>query len=147
MITVLLVDDHAYIRKGVRYLLEATPDIEVVATASNGIEAVARARALQPDVVIIDVSMPLMSGIEATKQICANCPRTRVLTLSIYDNSEYIQDALQAGARGYVLKDKIPNDLLEAVRALYSGRHYFSRKIAGKIDPNIDENDNSSWAG
>lgn len=146
MITVLLVDDHSYIRKGIRYLLETTPDMEVVATASNGIEAVARARLLQPDIVILDLSMPLMNGIEATKQICASCPRTRVLALSIYDSPEYVQSAVQAGARGYVLKDKIPEELLTAIRSLYIGKRFFSRKIAAVIDPNIEE-DNDSWAG
>ena len=132
MITVLLVDDHSYIRKGIRYLLEATPGMEVVATASNGIEAVARARLLQPDIVIIGLSMPLMNGIEATKQICASCPQTRVLTLSIYDNPEYVQSAVQAGARGYVLKDKIPDELLVAIRSLHQGKRFFSRQIAGE---------------
>jgi DNA-binding NarL/FixJ family response regulator len=135
MITVLLADDHAYIRKGIRYLLEATPDMEVVATASNGIEAVARARLLQPDIVIIDLSMPLMNGIEATRQICGSCPSTRVLTLSIYDSLEYVHSALQAGARGYVLKDKIPEELLAAIRAIHDGKRFFSHKIAGLIDP------------
>lgn len=148
MITVLLVDDHAYIRKGIRYLLEATPDMEVVATASNGIEAVARARMFQPDVVIMDISMPLMNGIEAIKEIRASCPGTQVLALSIYDNVEYIQDALQAGARGYVLKDKIPDDLLEAIRSLYNGQRYFSQKIADKIiPPYIEDNNDNPLAG
>jgi DNA-binding NarL/FixJ family response regulator len=147
MITVLLVDDHAYIRKGIRYLLEATADIEVVATASNGIEAVARARLLQPDVAVIDISMPLMNGIDATRQIHESCPRTHVLALSIYDQPEYIHDALQAGARGYVLKDKIPNELLAAIRSLYGGQRYFSRRVAERIDSDYFEDDNSSRAG
>ena len=148
MITVLLVDDHAYIRKGIRYLLEGTPDMEVVATASNGIEAVARARMFQPDVVIMDISMPLMNGIEAIKEIRASCPGTQVLALSIYDNVECIQDALQAGARGYVLKDKISDDLLEAIRSLYNGQRYFSQKIADKIiPPYIEDNNDNPLAG
>lgn len=146
MITVLLVDDHAYIRKGVQYLLDATDDIHVLDTASNGIEAVAKARSLRPDVVIIDISMPLMNGIEATQQIHACCPRTHVLALSIYPDKEYIQSALQAGAQGYVLKDKIGDELVEAIRSLYSGQRYFSRRIAGTIHPHIEE-DNESWAG
>ena len=144
MITVLLVDDHSYIRKGLRYLLEATEDIKVVATAINGVEAVAKARSLQPNVVIIDISMPLMNGIEATKQIRENCPGTRVLTLSIYDNPSYVKEAVQAGVAGYVLKDGIPNELLEAIRSIYSGRRYFSRKIASFVDlPSVEDND--SW--
>ena len=135
MITVLLVDDHSYIRKGIRYLLEALGDIEVVATAANGIEAVAKARRYQPDVVIIDVSMPLMNGIEATRQIRESCPATRVLTLSIYDDPSYVKNAVQAGATGYVLKTGLPDELLEAIQSLYNGRPYFSRKIAPLVEP------------
>ena len=146
MITVLLVDDHAYIRKGIQHLLESTTDIQVMATASNGIEAIAKARSLQPDVVIIDISMPFMSGIEATQQIRADCPHTRVLALSIYPDKEYVQGALQAGAQGYILKDKLGDELLEAIRSIYSGKRYFSRKIAGVIHPYI-EGDNDSWVG
>lgn len=143
MITVLLVDDHTYIRKGLRYLLEATADIEVIATAANGIEAVAKARLHQPDVVVIDISMPLMDGIEATKEISASCAGTRVLTLSIYSNQEYMKSALEAGAAGYVLKDAIGDELLEAIRSLHRGKRYFSRKVAGMTDPYMDEDNNS----
>ena len=145
MITVLLVDDHAYIRKGIQYLLESTPDIEVVDTASNGIEAVAKARSHQPDVVIIDISMPFMNGIEATQQIHETCPHTHVLGLSIFPDKEYVQSALQAGAQGYVLKDKIGDDLLEAIHSIYRGRRYFSQKIAGMMHPYLEE-DSDSWA-
>jgi DNA-binding NarL/FixJ family response regulator len=133
MITVLLVDDHTYIRRGVGYLIEGTTDIEVVATASNGIEAVAKARLHQPHIVILDISMPLMDGIEATRQIKESCPGTRVLTLSIYDNPAYIEGALEAGARGYVLKDAIGDELLEAIRALHSGQCYFSARVASHL--------------
>jgi DNA-binding NarL/FixJ family response regulator len=138
MISILLVDDHTYIRKGIRYLMEATADMKVVATASNGIEGVAKARLYQPDVVIIDISMPFMDGIEAIRQIRGLCPHTRVLTLSIYDNPAYIEGALQAGAQGYVLKDVIGNELLEAIRALHNGKRYFSRRVASHIYPSIE---------
>lgn len=144
MITVLLVDDHAYIRRGIQTLLEAATDIQVVAAVANGIEAVAKARLLQPDVVIIDISMPFMSGIEATQHICASCPRTRVLALSIYDNVEYIRSALEAGAHGYVLKDKIADELLDAIHSLHEGRRYFSRKIAAAFHSYIEEDDSIS---
>jgi len=137
MITVLIVDDHTYIRKGIGELLEATGEIEVVATAANGIEGVAKARLHQPHVAIIDISMPFMGGIEATRQIHASCPHTRVLALSIYDHQEYIQDALQAGATGYVLKDSIPNEILDAIRTLHNGQRYFSRKISDSVIPYI----------
>ena len=146
MITVLLVDDHAYIRKGIRYLLEATHDVVVVATAANGVEAVAKARSHQPDVVLIDISMPLMNGIEATEQIRGCCPGTHVLALSIYPDKEYVQSALEAGARGYILKDQIGDELVEAIRSLHSGKRFFSRRIAEEIYPGVSD-DSNSWAG
>jgi two-component system, NarL family, nitrate/nitrite response regulator NarL len=142
MISILLVDDHTYIRKGIRSLIEATADMEVVATASNGIEGVAKARVCQPDIIIMDISMPFMDGIEAIRQIRGLCPHTRILTLSIYDNPTYIEGALQAGARGYVLKDAIGNELLEAIHALHIGERYFSQKVASHIYLSM-ENDNS----
>jgi DNA-binding NarL/FixJ family response regulator len=145
MITVLLVDDHAYIRKGIRYLLEATHDLAVVETAANGVEAVAKARQHQPDVVILDISMPFMNGIEATKQICACCPGTQVLTLSIFPDEEYVRNALEAGARGYVLKEQIGDELVEAIRSIHSGGQFFSHKIAEILYPHKQE-DSDSWA-
>ena len=146
MITILLVDDHTYIREGIRYLLETAADMQVLATASNGIEAVAKARLFQPDVVIIDISMPLMNGIEATQQISASCPRTRILTLSIYANPEYVHSALEAGVYGYVLKDQIADELLQAIRSLSIGRRYFSPRIAASVQPYIQEDDGASAA-
>lgn len=144
MVLVLLVDDHTYIRNGICYLIEGTTDIEVVATASNGIEAVAKARLYQPHVVVIDISMPFMDGIEATKQIKNSCPSTRVLALSIYDNQAYIEGALQAGAHGYVLKDAIATELLDAIRSLHEGKRYFSQKIVSVIYPSR-KNDKDTW--
>jgi two-component system, NarL family, nitrate/nitrite response regulator NarL len=144
MISVLLVDDHTYIRNGIRHLIEATTDMEVVATASNGIEAVAKACLHQPHVVSIDISMPFMDGIEATKKIKSSCPRTRVLALSIFDNPAYIEGALQAGAQGYVLKDAIGSELLEAIRSLYHGKQYFSHTISRNASSNTVEH-NDSW--
>ena len=143
MISILLVDDHTYIRRGIRYLIEATTDMEVVATASNGIEGVAKARVYQPDVVVIDISMPFMDGLEAIRQIRDLCPQSRLLTLSIYDNPAYVEGALQAGVRGYILKDAIGDELLEAIRVLHRGERYFSRRVARHIFPST-ENDNSS---
>lgn len=130
MITVLLVDDHASFRKSLTYMLEATNDIRVVATASNGVEAVAQASVYCPDVAVIDISMPVMDGIEATRQIHGRCRFTRVMMLSIFDNPEYVQRAVEVGAVGFVLKDAIGKDLLAAIRALHTGKRYFSQKIA-----------------
>jgi DNA-binding NarL/FixJ family response regulator len=130
MITVLLADDHAFILNSLRTLLDAADDIQVVAMAPDGVEAVVQAGLYCPNVAIIDISMPLMDGIEATKQICAICPHTRVLTISMFDNPEYVRRSLQAGALGYVLKDEVFNDLVNAVRAIHKGDQYFSQKVA-----------------
>jgi DNA-binding NarL/FixJ family response regulator len=130
MITVLLADDHAMVRDGLRYILEAAGDIQVVAQASNGKEAVAAARNNCPDIAVIDISMPVMDGIEATKQILKVCSHTRIVTLSMYHTGEYVQRALRAGASGYVLKDSAGNELVEAVRSLYAGGRYFSPQVA-----------------
>ena len=146
MISVLLVDDHASVRKALRYLLEATDDINVVATASSGAEAISQVSFYCPDVAIIDISMPQMDGIETTRQIHQNCQSTRVMMLSIYDNPEYVQRALQVGAVGFVLKDTISEDLLAAVRALYKGGRYFSHKVAEIAQRYIDQKWDDSWA-
>ncbi|MGE5378776.1 MAG: response regulator transcription factor [Bacteroidota bacterium] len=131
MITVLLADDHAMVRDGLRYLLEAAGDIQIVALASNGKEAVAQAITHCPNIAVIDISMPVMDGIEATRQIVIACPQTRIVTLSMYHTGEYVQRALKAGALGYVLKDAAGVELIEAVRSLHAGRRYFSPQVAG----------------
>ena len=130
MITVLLADDHIMVRDGLRYILEAAGDIQIIALASNGKEAVAHALTNCPNIAIIDISMPVMDGIEATKQILAICPHTRIVTLSMYHTGEYVRRALNAGAFGYVLKDAAGNELVEAVRTLYAGKRYFSPQVA-----------------
>ena len=132
MITILLVDDHDAILKSLRFLIEKTKDMRVVATASNGIEAVAHVTLLCPDIIVMDISMPQMDGIEATRQILLLCQLTRVLMLSTYDTPDYIKRAIEVGANGYVLKDTIGNDLLDGIRTLsVDNKHYFSQKIAG----------------
>jgi DNA-binding NarL/FixJ family response regulator len=131
MITVVLADDHTVLRDGLRYLLEAAGDIEIVSTASNGQEAVEQATLHCPDVVLMDISMPVMNGIEATKEIRALCANTKVAILSMHHTSEYVQRAMQAGAYGYVLKDSAGAEVIAAVRALHEGKRYFSQKISG----------------
>ena len=130
MITVNLVDDHAVIRQILQYLIEKSGDIQVVAAASNGIEAVAQVSSHCPDIIVMDISMPQMDGIDATRQILVRCPTTRVLMLSTYDRPDYIRSALEVGAKGYVLKEEVGNDLLDGIRTLSIGKHYFSQKIA-----------------
>jgi len=130
MITVLVVDDNGPIRKSVRSLLESADDIKLVDTATNGIEAVEKARLHRPDVAVMDISMPLMDGLEATEHIRECCELTRVIILSGFDTPEYIQRGLEVGAKGYVLKDVADKDLLEAIQVVHQGNHYFSAKIA-----------------
>jgi DNA-binding NarL/FixJ family response regulator len=130
MITVLLVDDNGPIRKSLRSLLETADDIQVVATASNGVDAVEKARSYRPDVAVMDISMPLMDGIEATEHIRECCQLTRVILVTGFDDSEHVQRALEVGAKGYVLKDAVGKELLEAIHAIKRGSHYFSEKIA-----------------
>jgi DNA-binding NarL/FixJ family response regulator len=133
MITVILADDHAVLRDGLRYLLEAAGDIMIVSTAANGQEAVEQATLFCPDVVVMDISMPVMSGIEATKHICGICAHTKVAILSMHHTTEYIQRALEAGAAGYLLKDSAGAELVAAIRALHNGKRYISKKIAGNV--------------
>ena len=130
MVTVLLVDDHDVLQQTLQYFIEKADDLQVVGTASNGMEAVAQALSGCPDIVVMDISMPQMDGIEATRQILVHCPHTPVLMLSTYDKPDYIKRSIEVGANGYVLKDRAGNDLVSGFRALHAGKHYFSQKIA-----------------
>lgn len=128
-IRVLLADDHAVLRDGLRLLLEAGGDITVVGTEGNGRDALQKVKQIKPDVVVMDIAMPQLNGIEATEQITAACPDTRVIILSVYSTAEHVFRALRAGARGYLLKESAGEEVVEAVRAIHSGRHYFSQVI------------------
>ena len=120
-IRVLLAEDHALVRAGIRQLLSTAVGIEVVGEASNGFEAIAAAATLHPDVVVMDLSMPQLDGIAATRQIMAANPETRVLVLTSFSDKERIVDVFDAGAIGYLLKDADPEDLTKAVRAAFRG--------------------------
>jgi DNA-binding NarL/FixJ family response regulator len=130
MITVLIADDHIMVRNVLQRLLERAGDIQIMALAADGLEAVEQAVLHCPNVAVMDVSMPSLDGIEATKQICARCPETRVLMLSMYDTPWYIHRSIQAGALGYVLKDVAGDDLVIAVRSVFGGNRYFSKQVA-----------------
>jgi DNA-binding NarL/FixJ family response regulator len=126
----LLADDHTVVRQGLRKVLEARSDWEVVAEAGDGREAVRQAEALKPDVAILDVAMPLLNGIEATRQMAKRVPATRILVLSMHADEAYLTQILQAGATGYLLKDSADVDLIQAVAAVAQGKSFFSPAIA-----------------
>lgn len=132
-IRVFLADDHAVVRDGLRALLEAQDDITVVGDAANGRQAVDQVRKLRPDVVVMDIAMPELNGIEATQQIRESCPSTHVMILSMHSSPEHIFRALQAGARGYLIKESAGKEVAMAVRALHAGRRYFSRQITDTV--------------
>ncbi len=125
-IRVLLADDHTILRAGLRMMLNAQPDIEVVGEASDGRQALAEALRLQPDVVLMDITMPELNGIEATRQIKRALESTRVLILTMHENEEYLFQVLRAGASGYILKEAADTELISAIRVVYSGRFYMS---------------------
>jgi two-component system, NarL family, response regulator NreC len=129
-IRILLADDHGVVRKGLRYLLQKSPDVEVVGEAADGREAVAMALELNPDVVVMDVAMPHLNGVDATSQIVRKNPKIRVIILSMYSDETYLTRALTAGAKGYLLKDSAESDLLRAVQTVSQGRTFFSPAIS-----------------
>ena len=132
-IGVLLVDDHAVVRQGLCALLEAEGDIAVVGEAENGRQAVAQAKKTLPDVVVMDVAMPGMNGVEATRRIVRNIPSARVLVLTSYGDDDYVTQLLEAGAAGYLLKQTAAADLLTAIREVHHGNPFFSPSIARRL--------------
>ena len=132
-IKVFLADDHTVVRDGLRFLLEAQPDITVVGDAADGREAVRQVEHLHPEVVIMDIAMPELNGIEAAQQICEVCPSTRVIILSMHSTSEHIFRAFQAGVCGYLLKESAGVEVVNAVRAVHTGQRYLSQKISNQV--------------
>jgi len=130
MIRIILADDHAVMRRGLRLLLEQQKDFQVLAEASDGREAVALAESLKPDVVVMDVTMPNLNGIEAARQIVARQPHIAVVVLSMHSDEGYVLRALKAGARGYLLKESAEADLLLAVRSVSDGKAFFSPSVS-----------------
>ena len=129
-IRILLADDHTVVRKGLRLLLESQPGFAVAAEASNGREAVALAEEQRPDVVVMDVAMPVLNGIEAARQISGKLPSVAVVFLSMHSDEGYVLKALKAGARAYLLKDSAESDLINAVKAVSDGKAFFSPAIS-----------------
>lgn len=132
-IRVLVADDHTIVREGVRILLEAQPDIEVVGEAADGQEALARVRELQPDIVLIDIAMPNLNGLEATRAIKRDYPNVQTIALTMYESDEYFFQILNAGASGYILKKAASADLLSAIRAVYAGEVFLYPSVARRL--------------
>jgi DNA-binding NarL/FixJ family response regulator len=138
-ITVFLADDHAVLRDGLRMLLEASPDIRVVGEAADGSEAVRQVEKLRPDIVIMDIAMPEMNGIAATRQIREACPSVQVIILSMHSTDEHVFRALEAGARGFVLKEAAGSEVVRAVHVVFDGHRYLSQKIEDSVVDNYVE--------
>ncbi len=132
-IRVILADDHNVVRQGLRALLMAEPDIDIVGEAENGRQAVQMAKSLMPEVVVMDIAMPVLNGLEATRQITHSNPSTKVLILSSYSDDEYVQQLTEAGAAGYLVKQSAANDLIKAIREAYRGNAFFSPAIAKRL--------------
>lgn len=128
-IRIVLADDHALVRDGIRARLDTFADIVIAGEATNGREAIDLVNSLQPDLVMLDISMPVLGGLQAATTIRAQQPDIGILVLSIYDNSEYVRGALQAGANGYILKDVSATGMVDAIRSVANGGTYFSRKV------------------
>ena len=132
-VTIFLADDHAVLRDGLKLLLEMQPDLKVIGQAGNGREAVKQVHELRPDVVILDILMPELNGIEATRQILFNTPDTQVIILSVNTDSEHVFRALQAGAKGYLIKASAGSEVVEAIRTVRSGLRYLSQVISDNL--------------
>ena len=132
-IKVVLADDHAMFREGIRLLLGTQSDIEVIGEAGNGREAIRLTAKLCPHIVLMDIAMPELNGIDAVQQISAACPTVRVIILSMYSTTEHIFRAFKAGARGYILKESAGADIIKAIHTVYAGKQYVSETVSGNI--------------
>ena len=132
-IRILLAEDHTIVREGLRSLLENQPDMEVVGEAKDGRTALELVRELLPDVVIMDITMPNLNGVEATRHITSEFPQVKVIALSIHSNSRFVADMLEAGAKGYILKECLFDELVQAIQAVIAGDGYLSSRITGIV--------------
>jgi two-component system nitrate/nitrite response regulator NarL len=134
---ILLVDDHVLFRQGIRFGLASRPDMEVVGEAGNGLEAIALARETMPDVILMDISMPRLSGLEATRQIKREMPHIRILILTVSDDEQHLFEALKAGATGYLLKNLTAGDLFDRIQIVARGEVILSSAVAGQIQTEL----------
>src|SRR5262245_32229263 len=130
---ILLADDHETVREGLRMILNAQPDMQVVGTAGDGGEAITQCENISPDIIIMDISMPGMNGLAATLQLNEKCPAAKVLTLTRHADSSYLQQLMRAGASGYVLKQSRPSELLHAIRAVAAGGKYLDASMTAPV--------------
>lgn len=133
MINVMIVDDQSIIKEGLKMILDSTKDIKVVNLAANGSEALYLCQLNTPDIILMDIKMPVMDGVEATKNIKTNYPRTKIIILTTFDDDEYILEALKGGASGYLLKDASPTEIADAIRTVFKGEAMIQPKIATKM--------------
>ncbi len=146
MSTIFLADDHPVLRQGLRALLELEQDFSIVGEAGDGLEAVQLVERLRPDVLVLDLMLPGLPGLEVTRQVCQRCPQTRVVILSMYASEAYVLEALKAGARAYVLKKSTASELVHAIREILAGRRYLSPPLSEraieaylqKVKPTLD---------
>lgn len=148
-IKILVVDDHQLFREGLVNLLFSTPDIEVIAQAENGEDAIKKARHFKPEVILIDIAMPKMNGIEATRELKKEMPEIKIIAVSMHSDKQYVKGILEAGADGYLLKNCTYRQLTDAIKTVYSGKKFLSEDITelvinGYLDPSKSEIDNFS---
>ena len=143
-ISVLLVEDHTIVRQGLRLLIEIAGDIEIVGEAKTGREAVRMTKELRPQVIVMDIAMPLMNGLEATRQILKAFPEAKVLILSAHSDAEYVEQVMKAGARGYLIKQSSGDVLAQAVRELHKGQTYFTPSIAKRLKEEYQKSSDGS---
>jgi two-component system response regulator NreC len=132
-IRILLAEDHKTVREGLKMIVNGQPDMEIVGEVGDGLAAVRLADELQPDIVLMDVSMPQLNGLKATEKINQQCPQVKILALTRHKDSAYLQQLLRAGASGYILKQSASNELLHAIRAIIAGGKYLDPTMAGKL--------------
>ena len=137
-INIILADDHKMVREGLKSIIEKQPNMKIIAEANNGASAIALSKQYKPDVVVMDISMPDISGIDATRTILGSCPKTRIMILSMHADSRFVKEAVDAGALGYVLKDSASEELIFAIRKVYNGEAFLSSKITESMIKNLN---------